>query len=196
MVCLIDINLIKGLLLQDTALGEGENRRKNKSLEGVTKSIKASEHESRAGGSVLFECTPDPGSVSKMVLMLFLFFLLLLLCSSLPGPRLEQMNPSPADSPGSVSKVKRRPAALNRCTARAFPPDRSAHLAADQKLMAKASLLLSPHPSFFLHLPACERLLRYLQSIPRGPLCLGWLAAVTNTHTHTGTTNARRCRHV
>lgn len=108
-------------------------------------------------------------------------------CFSFPASCLQQINPSPADSPpprGGVSEVKRRPAGLNRCPARALPLDRSVHLAADQKLTASASpSFFSSLFSFFLHLPACERLLRRLQSIPRGS-SLSWLVGSSEKHAH------------
>lgn len=122
-----------------------------------------------------------------MVVMLFsVFFLLLLLCSSHPGPCLQQINPSSSDSPppqGGVSKVKRRPAGLNRCTARAFPPGRSVHLAADQKMMAKASRLPSFHPSFFLSPSTCVRASSPVPPVDPSWASLSWLVGSSDKHT-------------
>lgn len=122
-----------------------------------------------------------------MLFSLFFLLLLLRLCSSLPGPCLQQMNPSSADSApprGGVSKVKRRPAALNRCAARAFPPDRSAHLAADQKRMAKASLLPSFHPPFVVSPSTCVRASSSVPHVDPSWASLSWLVGSSDKRAH------------
>lgn len=121
--------------------------------------------------------------------------LLLLLCSSLPGPCRRRMNPSSADSPAPRGGRVQGEAAASWLEQVYSPRVPTGPLSAlgcrpetDGEKLPPSSL--SFHSSFFRSPSTCARLLRCLQSIPRGPLCLGWLAAATNhtqeTQMHAG----------
>lgn len=126
-----------------------------------------------------------------MVVMFAFFSLLLvlfLLHSSLPGPSLQQTNPSLRRLEGGLSKVKRWPAALNRCSSRAFPPDRFVHLAADQKappspLLTPPSLFLSSFLSFSIYLRASVFSGTSDQSLVGLFVLAGWQQLQTHTQT-------------
>lgn len=159
------------------------------------------EHQSlRASKHWWIRCFDVSVLVSKMVVMLFAFFSLLLvlflLHSSLLGPSLQQTNPSLRRLEGGLSKVKRWPAALNRCSSRAFPPDRFVHLADDQK--APPSPLPTPLLSFlllfFLSPSTCVQASSLVPLINSSWASLSWLVGSSYKHTHKH--RKYKCRHV